>query len=85
MNVPSGTTKSLLDEIPSRSLVHIQVFNVLVQNVAELVNAEQSAGHQTIVWDANTASGIYFYRIEATDIDNPNNRFVGTKRMILLK
>jgi hypothetical protein len=58
---------------------------VLGQVVKELINSEQQAGVQTVVWNANVSSGIYFYRLEATSLDSPSKRFVETKKMLLLK
>jgi hypothetical protein len=36
-------------------------------------------------WDGGQASGVYFYRLEATSLDNPSKRIVETKKMLLLK
>ena len=69
-----------LDEI-----VYVTGFNMLGQVVGELVNAEQQAGIQSVVWDANVASGLYFYKIEATSLDNPSKRFMETKKMLLVR
>jgi hypothetical protein len=65
--------------------VQLVVYNVLGQVVSNLVNAEQPAGIQSVVWNANVSSGLYFYRLEATSKDDPSNRFVETKKMLLLK
>ncbi|GEM_PF-5793463 len=32
-----------------------------------------------------TASGVYFYRIEATALDQFDRRFIETKKMVLLR
>jgi hypothetical protein len=79
---PSTTIKYGL---PSRSTVQLVVYNVLGQVIADLVNTEQQAGIQSVVWNATVSSGLYFYRLEATSLDNPSKRFVETKKMILLK
>ncbi|MGA8265955.1 MAG: T9SS type A sorting domain-containing protein, partial [Ignavibacteriaceae bacterium] len=64
---------------PKASFVHLTVYNVIGQQVAELVNHEQSPGKYSVTFDgANVTSGIYFYRIEA-------GSFVQTNKMILLK
>jgi hypothetical protein len=57
----------------------------LGQVVKELINTEQQAGIQSVVWNANVSSGLYFYRLEATSLDNPSKRFVETKKMLLLR
>ena len=79
---PSTTIKYGL---PSRSTVQLVVYNVLGQVIADLVNTEQQAGIQSVVWNATVSSGLYFYQLEATSLDNPSKRFVETKKMILLK
>jgi hypothetical protein len=73
---PSTTIKY---SIPSASLVKIKVFNTIGQEMALLVNQEQSAGIYEVKFDATSlTSGIYFYRIEA-------GNFIETKKMILIK
>jgi sugar lactone lactonase YvrE len=71
--------------LPARSTIRLVIYNVLGQVVKELINSEQQAGVQTVVWNANVSSGIYFYRLEATSLDSPSKRFVETKKMLLLK
>jgi hypothetical protein len=57
----------------------VKVFNILGDELATLVNREESAGSHEIQFDsANLTSGIYFYRIQAGNVTQ-------TKRMLLLK
>jgi hypothetical protein len=53
--------------------------------VKELVNTDQQVGIQSVVWNANASSGLYFYRLEAASKDDPSKRFVEMKKMLLLK
>jgi hypothetical protein len=71
--------------LPARSSVRLVIYNVLGQVVKELVNTEQQAGIQSVVWNANVSSGLYFYRLEAISNDDPSKRFVETKKMLLVK
>jgi len=65
--------------IPRAGKVNLQVYNILGEQVAQLVNRELSAGEKTVTFDAsNFPSGLYFYRIQV-------GNFVETKRMLLLK
>jgi Bacterial Ig-like domain/FG-GAP-like repeat/Secretion system C-terminal sorting domain/Abnormal spindle-like microcephaly-assoc'd, ASPM-SPD-2-Hydin len=82
---PFNPSTTIQYALPSRSQVRIRIFNILGQIVIELANNEQAPGYQSVLWNAKVASGMYFYRIEATDLSNPNNHFVDTKKMILLK
>lgn len=57
----------------------LEIYNVLGQKVATLVNGELSAGAYRYQWNGSgMASGIYFYRLRS---DN----FVATKKMLLVK
>jgi hypothetical protein len=56
----------------------LEIFNMLGQEVAALVNVRKDAGSYSVHWNANVPSGIYFYRLQAGE-------FVETKKMVLLK
>ena len=82
---PFNPSTTIVYGLPSRSYVRLEIYNVLGQVVQELVNTEQQAGYQYVVWNAAAASGLYFYRIDATSIENPKHRFVSIKKMMQLK
>jgi parallel beta-helix repeat protein len=82
---PFNPSTTIRYGLPARSSVRIIIYNVLGQVIKELLNTEQQAGIQSVVWKANVSSGLYFYRLEATSLDNPSNRFIETKKMLLLK
>jgi hypothetical protein len=72
--------------LPVNSVVSLKVYNVLGQVVATLADEAQSAGYKTAEWNAsNFASGVYFYRLEATSISDPNKSFTQVKKSLLLK
>ena len=56
-------------QLPTAGHVRLEVFNVLGQRLATLVNAEQSAGVYTARWDGTDAAGravgagVYIYRL----------------------
>ena len=58
-------------QIPTATHVRLEVFNVLGQRIATLVNREQSAGAHTAQWDATDAAGravgagVYIYRLSS--------------------
>ncbi|HMD14093.1 MAG TPA: SdrD B-like domain-containing protein, partial [Bacteroidota bacterium] len=83
---PFNPTTTLRYTLPTNSKVTFKVYDVLGQVVATLVNDVVSAGYQSAEWNASdVASGIYFYRIEATSISNPSKTFTQVKKMLLLK
>ncbi len=65
--------------IPTNGLVTVKVFDVLGQEIAELVNEVKSAGSYQIDFNAaNLSSGMYIYRISS-------GKFNATRKMMLLK
>ncbi len=64
--------------IPKESKVTLKIYSLTGELVETLVNDVKSAGTYKVEWQANVASGVYFYKIAAGD-------FVQTKKMILLK
>jgi len=76
---PFNPATKIKYSIPKSSFVNLKVFNMLGQEVATLVNEEQSAGEYAADFNAsNRASGIYLYRLLAGD-------FSLTKKMILIR
>ena len=66
------------------SKVSLKVFDVLGQEVANLINSSLVAGSHNVDFNAASLnSGVYFYRIDATGIDGTN--FTNVKKMILTK
>ncbi len=81
---PFNPTTSIKFALPTKSYVSVNVYNLLGQEIAILVDQELPAGTYTAEWDGrdknNTevASGIYFYKLVAGD-------FIDTKKMMLVK
>lgn len=76
---PFNPTTNIQFSIPESGLVTLRVFDVLGQQVAELVNQELSVGVHKVDFDASElTSGIFFYTLES-------GNFVQTNKMILLK
>ena len=82
---PFNPSTTIQYGLPVRSRVRLVIYNILGQAVKEMIYSEQPAGYQSLVWNANVASGIYFYRIETTSVDSPIRHFAETKKMLLLK
>ena len=66
-------------QLTMNNFVTLKVFNTLGEEVATLVNKEQSAGTYRVEFSAgNLPGGVYFYRMQA-------GSFTETKKMVLLK
>ncbi|MBK8984026.1 MAG: T9SS type A sorting domain-containing protein [Ignavibacteria bacterium] len=71
-------------DLPYDGKVSILLYDISGREVANLVNEVKTAGYYTATFNgANLASGMYFYRINATGTGN--NNFISTKKMVLIK
>ena len=76
---PFNPSTTIRYSVPTAGKVLIRVYNILGQDVATLVNTQQSAGTYNVIFDASRlASGMYFYRISS-------GSFVQVKKMLLVK
>ncbi len=83
---PFNPTTTIKYQLPIDSRVLMKVYNTLGQVVSVLKDEVQPAGFMSVTWDATTfASGIYFYRLEATSVSDPSKTFSQVKKMILLR
>jgi ligand-binding sensor domain-containing protein len=82
---PFNPSTTIRFSVPAKSRVRLTVYNLLGQQVAELANEEMSAGNFERTWNANVASGLYFYRIEAVSVTDPSKRFIDVKKMVVVK
>ena len=76
---PFNPSTMISYSIPRNSFVHLKVFDILGNEVAELVKEQKPAGSYEVKFDAALLpSGVYFYQLTAGE-------FIQTKKMILLK
>ncbi|MEN8193118.1 MAG: T9SS type A sorting domain-containing protein, partial [Bacteroidota bacterium] len=76
---PFNASTVIKYSIPEATLVNIKVFNILGEEVAELVNEAKQAGNYSVSFTAdNLPSGIYFCRMTADQYKN-------VKKLVLIK
>ena len=81
---PFNANTRLDYSLPVRSHVSIRLYNMLGQEVAVLVNEEQSYGNRHVVWSglnkqgSTVASGVYIAEFKA-------GSYLATRKMILMK
>ncbi|HMD14658.1 MAG TPA: FlgD immunoglobulin-like domain containing protein, partial [Bacteroidota bacterium] len=81
--------------IPSDSYVHIQIYSVMGEEIATLVDAKRSAGIYDVAWNGlrsdgqAVGSGVYFTRLVASqngaELNSSSIQFASTKKIIFLK
>jgi hypothetical protein len=82
---PFNPATTIRFALPAESRVTLEVFNILGERVAELVNDVRPAGTMDVRFDgSNLASGIYIYKFNATSIEN-GKHFQKINKMLLLK
>jgi hypothetical protein len=76
---PFNPTTTIKFQIPNSQFVTLEMYNLLGQKVAVLVNENLNAGLHTTEWNAaDLASGVYLYRLQA-------GNYIETKKLILLR
>lgn len=76
---PFNPATTIEFDVPHRSYVTLELFNLLGQRIATILAEDLQPGTYKIPWNAkNVSSGIYFYRLHA-------GSFAATKKLLLLK
>jgi hypothetical protein len=76
---PFNPTTTLVYDVKDEGMVTLKVYNVMGQEVAELVNQSRENGRYAVSFDATgLSSGIYFYTVKV-------NNFTDTKKMLLVQ
>ncbi|MDD5363508.1 MAG: two-component regulator propeller domain-containing protein [Ignavibacteria bacterium] len=83
---PFNPSTNIYFTLPVRSHVTIKVFDITGKEIKTLINESKPAGSHSVRFDAsNISSGIYFYRIHASNQSGSNNIFLKTLKMIYIK
>jgi PKD repeat protein len=76
---PFNPSTTIQFELPVRSYVSLNVYDVLGRLVATLVSNHQSAGSHRVTWNAaGYASGVYVYRLQTDGV-------VQSRRLLIVK
>jgi hypothetical protein len=81
---PFNPTTQISYDLPVAGYARLEIFNLLGQRVAVVVDAFQQAGSHTIEWNSQddaghtVSSGIYLYRLTVND-------YSSTRKMLLMK
>jgi hypothetical protein len=81
---PFNPTTTIAYQVPEATHVTLEVYNVLGESVATLVDEQQAAGYYRVEWNGkdsgqhSVSSGVYYYKMCAQG-------FVSIKKMILVK
>ncbi len=83
---PFNPSTTIRFGLPNESKVKLEIYNSLGQLFETLVDENLSAFYYEAIWDSkNIPSGLYFYKLTATSLSNPNNKFIQTRKMMLMK
>jgi hypothetical protein len=81
---PSKGNVGISYDLPVETPVSLKVYNLSGQLVRTLVSGKEKAGYKHVSWDGRsengtrTASGVYFYRLEA-------GSFAATKKLVVVR
>ncbi|MCX6639202.1 MAG: S8 family serine peptidase [bacterium] len=82
---PFNATTVIPLELPQRSQVKIELYNLCGQKVAIVFDGVKSAGVAKFNYQAtNLASGVYFYKVQATGLER-GGTYSEVRKMLLLK
>jgi hypothetical protein len=76
---PFNPTTSIAFDLPEKNFVTLKVFNMMGQEVAELVNGEMTSGRHIVDFNGrDLPSALYLYKLTA-------GTFTSTQKMLLIK
>jgi hypothetical protein len=82
---PFNPVTTIQYTLPETGQVTIEVFNVVGEQIAKVIDGEQDAGLHQVEFDgANLSSGAYFYKVEFRALDSHTSH-VSINKMMLLK
>ena len=81
---PFNPATSIRFSLPTGARVSLKIYDILGQQVADIVQSQLPAGVHTAAFNAvGLSSGVYLYRLEATGLDG--SRFTEVRKLVLVK
>ena len=82
---PFNPSTTISFDLPENSIVSLVIYDVLGRKVTHLEDGMKEPGYHTTTWNAsNVASGVYFARFMATDV-NGNVKLSKVSKLLLAK
>ncbi len=83
---PFNPTTVIRYSLPVNGYVVLKVYDMLGEGVGTLVNETKVPGSYEVTFHGSgLASGIYFYRLEATSTADPTRTFIQVRKMVVIK
>jgi hypothetical protein len=80
---PFNPTTTINYELPANGYVHVKVYNILGESVADLVNATETKGKHIVSFNGSKyASGIYILTIS---LESSKKNYFTSKKLLLMK
>ncbi len=80
---PFNPSTSISFGLPIRSHARLEVYNLIGQRVASLVDEVRNAGTYEVRWTPSLPSGVYLYRLEA--VGSEGQTFLQVRKMVYVK
>ncbi|TAK60147.1 MAG: T9SS type A sorting domain-containing protein, partial [Bacteroidetes bacterium] len=84
---PFNPATTIRYELPGTYWVSLKIYNMIGEEVADVINGEKEQGSYEINWNAaDQPSGVYIYRLTVMDATNRSKEaFVEVRKMLLIK
>ncbi|MBI4810333.1 MAG: hypothetical protein HY800_02600 [Ignavibacteriales bacterium] len=82
---PFNPSTTIQYQIPTKSFVRLTIYNSIGAVVSDLDEGIRESGNYTVIWSPETASGVYYVRLDATNLQNPQEVYHSVKKTTYLK
>ncbi|HKB86124.1 MAG TPA: FlgD immunoglobulin-like domain containing protein, partial [Ignavibacteriaceae bacterium] len=88
---PFNPSTEIRYDVKENSHIVLKIYDVLGREVNTIVNGEVNTGHYSVRWNGENdsgqkvSSGVYLYRIEALPDAGHTEKFIKSRKMLLIK